>query len=219
MLTKQRINSLLEVNTNNKENSKILRIMSCDNPVKDLYLYELKNIKREFDEKPQKIDDQISLCIFKFYMELKLYLEGKPSSLTLKNLNITLDSHLIDNAIEEIYKLYYLIDVVLNRKDFYDNTFNKLLSFQMDNYISILQLFGLINISNNIYNSKMLSILLTLKEIVKNYKHGKITKKVFTNELTLCFNYLSTQLDILKHNFLYKEDFLIYIIIFDIRKY
>lgn len=218
MLTKERINSLLEINKNKKENKKILRIMSCDNPIKDLYLYELKNIKNAFDENANEIEEKISLCTYKFYTELRLYLNNKPNSLTMKNLNITLNIQLIENATEELYKLYYLINQVLDSKDLYHSTFDEILDFQMDNYISLLLLCGLINISNNTYNSKILSILLRLKRKLNDYRYGKIRKSVLINELTLHLNYLSVQLDIIKHNILYKEDFLIYILLFDIRE-
>ena len=59
MLTKQRIEALLKLNTQNNKDTIALRIMSCSNPIKELYVYELSTIKKEYEEKqvgPKKLD-------------------------------------------------------------------------------------------------------------------------------------------------------------------
>ena len=74
MLTKEKIEALLKIDTQNKTDTRAIRIMSCDNPIKDLFVYDLNSIREEFNENPSGFESQLALCIYKYDKELNLYL-------------------------------------------------------------------------------------------------------------------------------------------------
>ena len=74
MLAKESIEALLKIDTQNPNDNRLLRIMSCNNPIKDLYVYHLGDIKEEFNQDVRSFEGQIALCIYKFDMDIYNYL-------------------------------------------------------------------------------------------------------------------------------------------------
>lgn len=219
MLTNEKIEALLKIDTQNPSDTRLLRIMSCDTPVKDIFVYDLSKIKKEFGVDPQKFDTQLALCIYKYDLELKNYLEGNSDYINVKSSVIKLTKELISNSIKEIYDFYDLIQKVAVQEDLSYDTLYKILHFSFESYIQLLQLCGLINISDNIFRSKLLARVLNAKEQVKNYKEDRMPYTTLEEEFIKHAEYLSSQFRLIEENNLTQEDFLIYIILFDIRHY
>lgn len=219
MLTNEKIEALLKIDTQNPSDTRLLRIMSCDTPVKDIFVYDLSKIKKEFGVNPQKFDTQLALCIYKYDLELKNYLEGNSDYINVKSSVIKLTKELISNSIKEIYDFYDLIQKVAIQEDLSYDTLYKILHFSFESYIQLLQLCGLINISDNIFRSKLLARVLNAKEQVKNYKEDRMPYTTLEEEFIKHAEYLSSQFRLIEENNLTQEDFLIYIILFDIRHY
>lgn len=219
MLTNEKIEALLKIDTQNPSDTRLLRIMSCDTPVKDIFVYDLSKIKKEFGVNPQKFDTQLALCIYKYDLELKNYLEGNSDYINVKSSVIKLTKELISNSIKEIHDFYDLIQKVAVQEDLSYDTLYKILHFSFESYIQLLQLCGLINISDNIFRSKLLARVLNAKEQVKNYKEDRMPYTTLEEEFIKHAEYLSSQLRLIEENNLTQEDFLIYIILFDIRHY
>lgn len=219
MLTNEKIEALLKIDTQNPSDTRLLRIMSCDTPVKDIFVYDLSKIKKEFGVDPQKFDTQLALCIYKYDLELKNYLEGNSDYINVKSSVIKLTKELISNSIKEIHDFYDLIQKVAVQEDLSYDTLYKILHFSFESYIQLLQLCGLINISDNIFRSKLLARVLNAKEQVKNYKEDRMPYTTLEEEFIKHAEYLSSQFRLIEENNLTQEDFLIYIILFDIRHY
>ncbi len=219
MLTNEKIEALLKIDTQNPSDTRLLRIMSCDTPVKDIFVYDLSKIKKEFGVNPQKFDTQLALCIYKYDLELKNYLEGNSDYINVKSSVIKLTKELISNSIKEIHDFYDLIQKVAVQEDLSYDTLYKILHFSFESYIQLLQLCGLINISDNIFRSKLLARVLNAKEQVKNYKEDRMPYTTLEEEFIKHAEYLSSQFRLIEENNLTQEDFLIYIILFDIRHY
>lgn len=219
MLTKERIEALLKINTKNKQDCRAIRIMSCDNPIKELFIYELGNIKNEFNEYPTEFEKQLALCIYKFDKELNLYLNKKPNNINIKNSALILNSELIKRAISELNELHYLLSNVVENNVFNSDILYDILNFKPNNYIAILQICGLVDISNDIFRSKILSRILNIKEQIVNYKNGRMKKEKLIYEFEFQLQYISSQLYTIENTNMYEEDFLIYVIMFDIRPY
>ncbi len=218
MLTKQRIEALLKLNTQNNKDTIALRIMSCSNPIKELYVYELSTIKKEYEEKQVDFDKLLTLCILKFNREVMLYLNSKSNNLKLHDKFIHLNNEMIKNAKIELQNLYSLLRHIIDNSDFSSETINKVLDLEIDNYIAILQLCGIVNISNNIFKSKILSIFLIIKEELNNYIDGRMNFSRLLANLKEYKEYILGQINWIDNYFLYDEDFLIYIIMFDTKK-
>ncbi len=219
MLTNEKIEALLKIDTQNPNDTRLLRIMSCDTPIKDIFVYDLSKIKKEFGVNPQKFDSQLALCIYKYDLELKDYLEGNTDYINVKSSVIKLTKELISNSIEEIYGFYNLVQNVANQKDLSYDTLYKIVHFNFESYTQILQLCGLVNISDNIFRSKLLARILNAKEQVKNYKEDRMPYTTLEEEFIKHADYLSSQVKLIEENNLTQEDFLIYVIVFDIRHY
>lgn len=219
MLTNEKIEALLKIDTQNPNDTRLLRIMSCDTPIKDIFVYDLSKIKKEFGVNPQKFDSQLALCIYKYDSELKDYLEGNTDYINVKSSVIKLTKELISNSIEEIYGFYDLVQNVANQKDLSYDTLYKIVHFNFESYTQILQLCGLVNISDNIFRSKLLARILNAKEQVKNYKEDRMPYTTLEEEFIKHADYLSSQVKLIEENNLTQEDFLIYVIVFDIRHF
>lgn len=219
MLTKEKIEALLKIDTQNLNDTRLMRIMSCDTPVKDLFVYDLGKIKKELGVNPQKFDEQLVLCIYKYDLELNNYLEGNTDYINVKSSAIKLDKDLLSNSLREIYDFYDLVLKVAHEKDLSYDTLYKIAHFSFDSYTQVLQLCGLINISENIFRSKLLARILNAKEQVKNYKEDRMPYTTLEEEFIKHAIYLSSQINLIKENNLFDEDFIIYIIMFDIRHY
>lgn len=219
MLTNEKIEALLKIDTQNPNDTRLLRIMSCDTPIKDIFVYDLSKIKKEFGINPQKFDSQLALCIYKYDLELKDYLEGNTDYINVKSSVIKLTKELISNSIEEIYGFYNLVQKVANQKDLSYDTLYKIVHFNFESYTQILQLCGLVNISDNIFRSKLLARILNAKEQVKNYKEDRMPYTTLEEEFVKHADYLLLQIKLIEENNLIQEDFLIYVIVFDIRHF
>lgn len=219
MLTNEKIEALLKIDTQNPNDTRLLRIMSCDTPIKDIFVYDLSKIKKEFGVNPQKFDSQLALCIYKYDLELKDYLEGNTDYINVKSSVIKLTKELISNSIEEIYGFYNLVQKVANQKNLSYDTLYKIVHFNFESYTQILQLCGLVNISDNIFRSKLLARILNAKEQVKNYKEDRMPYTTLEEEFVKHEDYLLSQIKLIEENNLIQEDFLIYVIVFDIRHF
>lgn len=219
MLTNEKIEALLKIDTQNPNDTRQLRIMSCDTPIKDIFVYDLSKIKKEFGVNPQKFDNQLALCIYKYNLELKGYLEGNTDYINVKSSVIKLTKELISNSIREIYEFYDLVQKVATHKDLSYDTLYKISHFSFESYVQILQLCGLINISDNIFRSKLLARALNAKEQVKNYKEDRMPHTTLEDEFIKHAEYLSSQIRIIEEYNLIHEDFVIYVILFDIRHF
>lgn len=219
MLTKEKIEALLKIDTQNKTDTRAIRIMSCDNPIKDLFVYDLNSIREEFNENPKGFESQLALCIYKYDKELNLYLNGQIESVNVKAPTITLKKQMIQNSIKEFCNFYALLKKVADDSDYSYQTLYDIIHFRLDNYTSILQLCGLINISDNEFRSKFLSRVINVKIQTENFKDGKMSPIIFANEYAEHIDYIGSQLKLINDYELYDEDFLIYVIMFDIRHY
>lgn len=214
MLTEETIEALLKIKTHHASNTRSLRIMSCDNPIKELFVYDLKEIREEFNENPEGFEKQLALCIYKFDRELNLYLNNMPNHTNIKATATQLSLAIIQNAINEITALRDLIV-----KSIMEPSNMDLVNYNPVNYIALLQMCGLVDISNNVYRSKLLSRIINMKQQVRNYNDDKMRRATFAEEFRSHLEYVSYQLDIINTNKMYNEDFLVYIIMFDIRHY
>lgn len=219
MLTKEKIKALLKIDTQNKKDTRTIRIMSCDTPVKDNFVYYLNDIRKEFGETPKGFEDQLTLCIYKYKKDLNLFLNGKISSINVKAPTISLTKKLIENAIKELNSFYQLLENVAYENDFSSQTIYDVIHFKLNSYIAILQLCGLLDISDDIYRSKTLARILNAKNQAENYKEGKMNSSLLVSEYIEHIAYFKSQFKIIEEYKLYEEDFLIYVIMFDIRHY
>lgn len=225
MLDQKTIKALLEIDTQNVKDTRCLRILSCDNPIKDLYIYHLSDIREEFakDNKTSilALDENLALCIFKFNIEMAHMLNDEPvdTCIELKNSTIKLVKPLIQSAMQEVFQFYDLVLNVATDDDYNYTTLKAIETFKVENYIAILELCGLVNISEDLYRSKFLSRFLNIKEQVKNYLEGRMKRDIFRSEFSEHLKYLRSQLNIIKEYNMTNEDFLVYTIMFDIRHY
>ena len=219
MLTKEKIKALLKIDTQNKNDTRTIRIMSCDNPVKDNFVYYLNSIRKEFGEEPKGFEEQLVLCIYKYDKDLNLFLNGKINSINVKASTINLTKDLIQNAIKELNDFCLLLGKIAYKDDFSSQTLYDIIHFKLNNYIAILQLCGLLDISDDIYRSKTLARILNAKNQAENYKDGKMNSSLLVVEYIEHIAYFKSQFKIINEYKLYEEDFLIYVIMFDIRHY
>lgn len=219
MLTRDKIEALLEINTNNKKDSRYLRIMSCDNPIKELYIYHLPKIKDEFNENPTGFDEQIVLCIFKFISDIHSYLDGKDVKINFKSCAVELSRPLLTNALKELFDLYHLINDVYEKDDYTFNELYQISTFRFPNYIAVLQLCGIIDINEDVYRSKLLARLLNIKDQVRNYRENRMTLDILKTEFSSHVDFLAEHVDRIREYDISEEDLPAYLIMFDVRHY
>lgn len=218
MLKKENIDTLLKINTENNDN-RYLRIMSCDNPIKQLYVFYLNDIKREFkNELDNKFDSQILMCTYKFYSTLYEYLNDNTKSINVTNCCFKIDNNIIQNAMTEIFNFHTLLAAIFSKGTFHEEIANELFSYKISNYIVILQFLNLVDINNCTNSSKILSRFYNIKEQLNNYYDDKMDRLILIKEINEHTKYFSKQIAFIReYNLLKAEDFLLYILLFDIK--
>lgn len=219
MLTKENIEALLKIDTKNKSDNRYLRLMSCDNPIKDLYVYHLKEIREEFNECPKHFDRQLALCTYKFILTVESCLNGNEVPTYLKNCATPLSKELIRNALSEILTFYKLL-VYIQENDAYDSEYlYRVSTFKIPNYVALLEMCGILDVSNNIYRSKFLARFLNIKDQVQSYNEEKMSRKILDSEFKSHIEYITEQFSIIAKFNMSEEDILAFLILFDIRHY
>lgn len=219
MLTREKIGALLKIDTKNKKDNRYLRVMSCDNPIKELYVYHLKEIRAEFNEYPNGFEEQIALCIQKFISSIYMYLDGKDVDTHTKKCAIKLTRELIASARTEMFDFYNLIKSVHEVNEYTFNEIYEISSFRLPNYIAILELCGIVDMNEDVFRSKFLARFLNIKDQIRNYRENRMDLHILDGEFTSHLEYLSEQINILKEYEISDEDFLAYVILFDIRHF
>ena len=219
MLKEETIQALLKVDTKNPNDNRMLRIMSCSNPIKDLYVYHLSEVRESLNKYPNKFEDMLVLCIYKFDCDVYDYLEGNRPDIYTKTCAVKLDKELIKGAVNELYMLFSLIAEAISSGVIDHKTVCDIAEYKMPNYIAILQLCGLIDINDDVYRSKILSRFHNIKDEIISYRDMRMDKDKLLEEFRHHLEFFSEQLDYIKKYNMYGEDFLVYTIMFDIRHY
>lgn len=218
MLKKENIEALLKIDTENNLDNRYLRILSCDNPIKELYVFHLNDVKREYKNMSKEFENKLLFCIYKFNLDLHSYLNGTKAKINTVNCAFKLDNYIVQKAMFEIFEFYSLLESTFNKNRFHEEILDELYSYKISNYIAILQFLNLVDINNDICNSKILSRFHNIKEEIDNYYDDKMNQLILINEFNEHLKYFSKQIEFIKqYKLLEAEDFLIYILLFDIK--
>lgn len=216
MLSYERIFELLQIDTQH-DDSRALRIMSCENPIKDLYVYELAQIKRKYDISTSDFVYTLATCIKEYNEEVALHLKDQTKPVHSENKTINLTEELIDGAIADIYNIYTVLNAIVLCNDYSFPLLRELQHIKVDNFIAILQVCGLVDLNNNQFRSKLLSRIQNIKEQVSNYCDEKMPQEKLVEEFTSHLDYFTQQKQMIDQ--MQGEDFLVYVIMFDTRRY
>lgn len=216
MLSYERIFELLQIDTQH-DDSRALRIMSCENPIKDLYVYELAQIKRKYNVSTNDFISTLATCIKAYNEEVATYLQNPNFSIHSENSAIHLSNELIQNAIAELFSVITLLKAIVLYDDYSYPLLRELQHVKIDNYIAILQICGLVDMNNNQFRSKNLSRIQNIKEQVSNYCDQKMPQEKLAEEFNSHLDYFTEQAELIET--MQGEDFLIYVIMFDTRRY
>ena len=88
---------------------------------------------------------------------------------------------------------------------------------KVDNFIAVLQICGLVDLSNNQFRSKILSRIQNIKEQVSNYCDERMPQEKLEEEFVSHLDYFTQQKQMIDQ--MQGEDFLVYVIMFDTRRY
>ncbi len=219
MLTMDKIEALLKINTQNEKDNRALRIMSCDNPIKDLFVYELKHIRQELKLNPLSFEEQLAMCIYKYNLDMNEFLNGNIDNVNVKDSTIHLNKELINNAINEVYSFLNLLIDIVKDSNYSSKTIHDIIHFKFESYTAILQICGLINISDNVFRSKLIARVLNVKEQTLSFKEDRMSKSSLYHEFRQHIDFFANQISLIEKNKLTDEDFIIYVIMFDIKHY
>ena len=216
MLSYERIFELLQIDTQH-DDSRALRIMSCENPIKDLYIYEIARIKKKYDISTIDFISTLATCIKEYNDEVANHLKGQTISMHSKNKTIYLSEELIQNAINEISTITDILRAIVLNNDYNFSQLRSLQRMKVDNFIAVLQICGLVDLSNNQFRSKILSRIQNIKEQVGNYCDERMPHEKLEEEFVSHLDYFTQQKQMIDQ--MQGEDFLVYVIMFDTRRY
>lgn len=220
MLSRENIEELLKIDTENKTDNRCLRIMSCHNPVKDLYVFDLNAIHKELGCYPKHFEEKIALCIYRYDKYIHDYLNGETDELLTMSPTTILSKEIIENALRELTEFYSLLTTALLEEcNPMHEVIEKLYSYKMPNYIAVLQHSGLVDVNEDIYRSKILDRFHNIKAQTINYRNERMDKTLLLKELKAHVEFFSKQLNLINEYKMYDEDFLVFTIMFDIRHF
>lgn len=209
MISKEIIEELINIKTNNTSNDRFLKIMRCNNPIKINYIFHLKEIKKYFNLSDTNFEENVIYSIYKYDIDLNYNL--KINNL-IKNSDIELNLNTIKLAINEIVNFHNILS--LNNITY---KINAILNYKLKYYIYILKFCNILNIYENTNYSKIYHRIFNLKDNCISYLKNKISIDKLKNEVKIQYEFFGNYLYILNRYNLYNEDFIIYTILFDIK--
>lgn len=214
MLTIEKIDDLLNVPIK-CEDGRLIRLMSCDNILKRIFLY----YSHEFSSN-KDFDSQLKNVILKFSETVHYILEN-PNNIDRKKIvfvnefTILPTKEIIKNAILEIKTWHNVLDEALKSLSTLDFNVEKL---SMINYIVLANFCQISDFSKDINSSRILRRFINFQNQVKNYYTHKISTGIFLEEVKNHKEYIESMNKIYNDFNLKEEDLLTFMLLFDIRK-
>ena len=128
-----------------------------------------------------------------------------------------MSDELIQNAINEISTITDTLRAIVLNNDYNFTLLRSLQRMKVDNFIAVLQICGLVDLSNNQFRSKILSRIQNIKEQVSNYCDERMPQEKLEEEFVSHLAYFTQQKQMIDQ--MQGEDFLVYVIMFDTRRY
>lgn len=216
MLTTEKLEGLLNVPMKCEE-GRLLRLMSCDNSIKSLFLYY------QFDGLVYcKFDERVKASIYKFDEMINYILENegkvdKKRILEIDTNAILPTKQIISNAILEIQNWYNALENILNcsKRIMLYSLVNNL---SMINYIILANFCGIADFCKSINNSRILRRFINFQSQTKQLSKGCISFETYLSEVANHKVYIENMYNIYTGFELTEEDFLTFMLLFDIRK-
>lgn len=217
MLTAERLEGLLKVPMKCEE-GRMLRLMSCDNSIKNLFLYY------QFDSSfiYCNFDERVKACIYKFDEMINYILEnegkvdrGKIAEIDANSILPT--KQIISNAILEIKNWHDALESILNGSNRI-MLYNVVNNLSMMNYIVLANFCGIADFCKNINNSRILRRFVNFQSQTEQLSRGCISFETYLSEVANHKAYIESMYNIYTDFDLAEENFLTFMLLFDIRK-
>ncbi|MDO4282428.1 MAG: hypothetical protein Q4D02_02225 [Clostridia bacterium] len=216
MLTAEKIEGLLKVQINCEE-GRLLRLMSCDNSIKSIFVYH------SFDSSiPCRFDLRVKTAISIFNDMVNYILQNEGNVDKSKIAEIDMNSilptkEIIANAMIEIQNWYILLKEILEKCSL-SELYERATKLSMMNYIILANFCGITDFCKNINNSRMLRRFSNFQNQTNQLSRGSIPLGAYLNEVQNHKEYIESMYKIYAEFELEEEDFLQFMLLFDIRK-
>ncbi len=216
MLNAKTLESLLNAPIKCDE-GRLMRLMSCDNPIKTIYIFHHydSSVQGSFECKVKA-----SILEFSKMVDYLLKNEGNVDRDRLIGVNkvaILPTRNIIKNALYEIANWIYLLKEILVSNDI-TTLYSDIYSLSMINYIVLTSFCGITDFSKNINNSRTLRRFINFQKESKQFIKGDIHIDAYLKEVANHKQFLEETFRTFFKYDLLEEDFLAFILLFDIRK-
>lgn len=218
MLKNEDIQAILKVKTATPNVSRAQKIMYCDNTVKELFIYNISDVIKEVGIKPQSFDEQIEICLIVFNKRMHSYFNNEDVNLKFFNPIIKLNLNILRDAELELRTLSRMLKDSNDGQMINYEMIKEIRAYNISNYIAILEVLGIVDVNNCVYCSKILARLLNIKEQIDHFMVKKMDITLLISELKSHNEFFYEQVAYIDKFKLYGQDFILYPILFDMRK-
>ena len=216
MLTNQKIHEMMEIPIEKYPPGRFLRLMSWDNPVKNLYIFfPNEDINTEGTSR-------IEYCIQIFYQDTLYLLQAQSIDRqklhAIKPTVILPTKQNVISAIQEISMFYHFLQNISKRNLSISEIVEQAKNLSLDNFILITNYCNITDFSKNINNSHMVRRFANFQKHTNHLFHDPSYMEIYLKEVENQLAYLNGLKAIYEQYELGIEDFITFVLLFDLRK-
>lgn len=216
MLTKDQVKQLLTF-LSSQEDDKIIRLMSCDNPIKNMLVNNLLDLS----SKPFVFLDRMEdyLVYFSSMTDYILKNEGnvdRSKLLGISNQVLLPTRQIIEQALLEV-KAFHNCLLYLQSERYFSHYYYEIRKLTFFHYSILTTFCGMTDLSKNINYSKLLGRFMNCQKQCEKVYHKNMLPKTYFIEINYHRKYLEDQILLFQSLGLKKEDIFIFMLLFDIK--
>lgn len=214
MLTAEKLEVLLSEPTKTGD-TRLMRLMSCDNYIKYIFVYYKLNLTT-FEARTKA-----SILKFSSIVSNILLNEGRITKDTIFGITSSTllpTNEIITNAILELKNWYDTLSYINSEKFDTLELEYKVNSLSLQNYIFLTNFCGITSLEKGTNNSKIVKRFMNFEEQTSNFLNGFFLTHSYFKEVLEHIKYLDDFYLLYQKYEISNEEFLCFILLFDIRK-
>ena len=216
MLTNDQAKQLLTL-LSSQTDDKVIRLMSCDNPIKNMFVNNLLDLS----SKPFDFLDRIEDYLIYFSSMTDYILKNKGNIdrsqlLGISNQVLLPTRQIVEQALLEIRAFHNCL-IYLQSERYFSQYYHEIRKLSFFHYSILTTFCGMTDLSKNVNHSKLLSHFMNFQKQCEKVYHKNMLLQNYLVEINYHRKYLDDQIALFQSLGLKKDDIFIFMLLFDIK--
>lgn len=217
MLTNDQVKQILTLLSSQKDD-KIIRLMSCDNPIKNMFVNNLLDLSSKPFDFLERIEDY--LVYFSSMTDYILKNErsiDRSKLLGISNQVLLPTRQIVEQALLEIKAFHNCLIYLQSEQYFLHSYYHEIRKLTFFHYSILTTFCGMTDLSKDINYSKLLGRFLNFQKQCEKVYHKNMLPQNYLVEINYHRRYLEEQILLFQSLGLKKDDIFIFMLLFDIK--